>query len=101
MRFKQLLSWIFKRDFTVTPAPTQAELDAARAQYDALPDEEKAKIAVSWTGDCSPYEVWYMTTFFPNTAIKHMCCDAAGSSLSCSQKRYACVGHYGVCCSRC
>jgi hypothetical protein len=102
MWFKVLLSRIFKRDFTATAAPTQVELDQARALYDALPQAEKDKIAASWTGNCNAYEVWWMNTFHPTAT--HMCCDAAVSSVPCSYLDRAglvCSGHGGPCCSKC
>jgi hypothetical protein len=97
MWFKQLLSRIFHRDFT-TRMPTAEE----RAEVDRVIAERHAngQVVASWTSDCAEWERTYME-LFGGTYGRHMCCDGAVSGLACSQRRYACVGHYGVCCSRC
>lgn len=92
MWFKILLSRIFKRDFTVkriTPEQ-KAEVLAAIASGEAVAPQ-------SWTSDCNPYEQITLDWF----GGTHLCCDETRSYLPCSQRSYACSGHYGVCCSKC
>lgn len=95
MWFKKLLSYIFKKDFTAFVPDPSIEAEA-RKQWDALPDDQKAQY---WTGNCNAYEIWYMSTFFPQAI--HYCCDGAMSSAWCNQTGIACSGHGGPCCSRC
>ncbi len=94
MWFRKLLSAILRRDFT-TRVPTPAQ----RAEVDRVIAERHAngQVVASWTSDCAEWERTFLEVF----GGVHMCCDGAVSSVSCANRRYACVGHYGVCCSRC
>lgn len=93
--FKTLLSRLFKRDFTAFK-PDPEIVAAVNAEY----EERKANgtLPANWTSDCSFHEIGILTA---HPAAVHYCCDGALSSISCGNRRYACVGHYGVCCSRC
>ncbi len=93
MWFKQLLSYIFKRDFTAfQPDPEIV------AEFERKIESGEIVVPQSWTSNCSFHEIGILTAH--PTAI-HYCCDGALSAISCGNKQYACVGHYGVCCSRC
>jgi hypothetical protein len=89
MWFKVLLSRIFKYDIT---ARRLTEAEHAEAQR--LIDEG---VAQGWIGDCG----LKARSKLGATGGTHYCCDSSVSFLSCSQRNYACQGHYGVCCSNC
>lgn len=93
MLIKRFLSWLFKRDYTARPMT--AEERAQAAQYDADVASGKIVAPQAWSSDCSWGEILVLSA---NPSAYHRCCDGALSGVK--NRRYACVGHYGVCCSR-
>jgi hypothetical protein len=83
LTIKKFLSWLLRHDFTVQGEPDGEWLDYNLADK---ADVQGYYVPVRPPGACGAYKPKYAT---------YRCCDCTWSSIS--DRRYACVGHYGVC----